>query len=238
MHLLSLTLDPARFPDRSQYPFSLPVLQSPHPLDLSSPVTIFVGENGSGKSTLLRAIADACRIHVWESAMVERQRVRHSPYERDLFQYLTLQYAGERPTGAFFGADAFAEFTRMVDNWAASDPGLLAYFGGSSLVAKSHGQSHLAWFQSQLKRPGLFMLDEPESALSPGHQVEFVKLLSAASAAGAQLIVATHSPIIMAAPGSRIYCFGDKGIVAIEYEQTEHYKVFRNFMLDRGKFLS
>jgi predicted ATPase len=237
MHLSSLALQPQRYPDRTQYPFGLPALQSGQPLGLDQAVTVFVGENGSGKSTLLRAIADGCGIHIWESAMVERERVRHSPYERDLFQYLALRYAGEKPTGAFFGADAFAEFTRMVDNWAASDPGLLAYFGGSSLLTQSHGQSHLAWFQSQLRRPGLFLLDEPESALSPGHQVEFVRLLSAAARAGAQLIVATHSPIIMAAPGATIYRFDDKGIHAVAYEQTEHYRVYREFMADRSAFL-
>jgi predicted ATPase len=237
MLLRSISLQPDRYPDREQYPFNLAVFQDTEPLPLRKPITVFVGENGSGKSTLLRAIADSARIHIWDSRTLGRQRIRHSPWERALHRYVDFDW-DETPGGAFFGADAFGEFTRMLDNWASTDPGLLAYFGGSSLMTRSHGEGHLAWFDSQLQRPGLFLLDEPESALSPRHQVEFVKIMLAATRRGAQFVAATHSPIIMAAPDAQILLFGPERIRPVPFEQTEHFQVYREFLRDPDAMFS
>ncbi len=236
MVLRSVSFLPDRYPDRAQYPFNLHVFQREEPLAFQAPITVFVGENGSGKSTLLRAIADRARIHIWESRSLGRQRVRHSPYERALHWYANFEW-GDAPSGAFFGADAFSEFTRMLDNWASADPGLLSYFGGESLMSLSHGEGHLAWFRSQLRRPGVFLLDEPESALSPRHQVEFVKIMLSAPRCGAQLVAATHSPIIMAAPGAQILLFGPERIEPVSLEQTEHFQVYREFLHDPNAML-
>lgn len=237
MILRRIAFETDRYPAPDEYPFNLPVFRATEPVVLDNPITVFVGENGSGKSTLLRAIADKARIHIWDSRAVGRERVRHSPWERALHRFTAFEW-DDTPSGAYFGADAFAEFTSMLDNWASSDPGLLEYFGGSSLMTRSHGEGHLAWFDSQLQRPGLFLLDEPESALSPRHQVAFVKLMLAAAKRGSQLIAATHSPIIMAAPVAQILHFGAEWIAPIAFEETEHYQVYREFMGDPAGMFS
>ena len=173
MHLASLTLHPERFPMRNCYPFSLPHLQQLGTLAFDTPVTFFVGENGSGKSTLLEAIAVRCGIHIWrdESPL----RVEHNRWERRLAEFLEVAWTDGPVPGSFFGADIFRNFAQMLDKWAANDPGLLEYFGGHSLLTLSHGQSLLAYFRSRYRIKGLYLLDEPETALSPRSQLELLR---------------------------------------------------------------
>ena len=115
---------------------------------------------------------------------------------------------------------------------------MLKYFGGKSLVAQSHGQSLMSYFRSRYRLKGLYLLDEPETALSPGSQLEFVKLLKEMSRKGhAQFIIATHSPILLACPGAAIYPFDEIPVKDIDYEQTEHYKVYKSFMENPSKYL-
>ena len=236
MHLASLTLHPERFPVRDCYPFSLPHLQQLGILAFDTPVTFFVGENGSGKSTLLEAIAIRCGIHIWrdESPL----RVEHNRWERRLAEFLEVAWTDGKLPGSFFGADIFRNFAQLLDMWATSDPGLLEYFGGHSLMSLSHGQSLLAFFRNRYRIKGLYLLDEPESALSPRSQLELLGILARESAAGhAQFIVATHSPILLACPGATIWSFDDTPLRRVTYEQTEFVRLYRAFLSDPEKHL-
>jgi predicted ATPase len=237
MHLRQVTLYPERYPTREHYPFNLPVFHSTRCLPFETPVTLFVGENGTGKSTLLEALAHRCGIHIWRDA--ERRRFEVNPYEDRLRDCISVEWVGERVPGSFFGSSVFADFVRILDEWLASDPGQLKYFGGKSLVTQSHGQSFMSFFRSRYKLEGLYLLDEPETALSPRTQLELLQLLTAMGAAGhAQFIVATHSPILLACPGATIYSFDYVPVQTVAYEATEHYQIYRSFMADREPFLN
>jgi predicted ATPase len=118
------------------------------------------------------------------------------------------------------------------------DPGLLKYFGGKSLMVQSHGQSLMSFFKSRFKIKGLYLLDEPETALSPGSLIDLLKLIRQTSHAGqAQFIIATHSPILLACPEARIYSFSPSSLQQIAYEETEHFQIYKSFMLNPGKYL-
>jgi predicted ATPase len=118
------------------------------------------------------------------------------------------------------------------------DPGLLSYLGGESFMSKSHGQSLMAFFTSRFKIKGIYFLDEPETALSPKSQLALLKLLAEMSRSGhAQFIIATHSPILLACPGSQILNFDDTPVQAIDYERTDHYRLYKDFMADPKKYV-
>jgi predicted ATPase len=237
MHLKSVTLDSAKYPTYSRYPFNLAVFRQTRQIPFDQPVTFFVGENGSGKSTLLRALAEACGIHIWREP--ERSRFDRNPYENRLRDFLTIEWADGRVPGSFFGSDIFSHFAQSLDEWAAADPGLLNYFGGRSLVAQSHGQSLMSFFGSRCRIKGLYLLDEPETALSPRSQLELLKMLMGTPLAdGAQFVIATHSPILLACPGALIYSFDHSPLKGVSYEETEHYRIYRRFMEDRTGYLN
>jgi predicted ATPase len=228
VHLLALSIDHARFPTREAYPFNLRVVQGTSTLPLDTEVTFFAGENGSGKSTVLRALAHRCGIHIWENS--ERTRARSNPFAERLCQCIDVRWRNGAVPGSFFAAEIFRNFAELVDAWAASDPGLLAYFGGSSLTEKSHGQCNMAFFESRFRVPGLYLLDEPESALSPRRQLELLRILAEASARGdAQFVVATHSPILLSLPGSRILGFDACPVAEIAYRDTDSFRLHRKF---------
>lgn len=231
MHLASVTLHPERFPVRDRYPFSLPQLQRLGTLAFDAPVTFFVGENGSGKSTLLEAVALRCGIHIWRDD--SRLRVEHNRYEKRLTEYLEAAWVDGKVPGSFFGADIFRNFAQLLDEWASNDPGQLEYFGGHSLLTLSHGQSLLAFFRSRYRIKGLYLLDEPESALSPRSQLELLRILAREGAAGhAQFIVATHSPILLACPGATIWSFDEAPPRRVPYAQTDLLRLYREFLAD------
>ena len=229
MHIRRITILSEQFPDRQVYPFNLDVLSATRELDVGSPITFFVGENGSGKSTLLKAIALKCRIHIWQGT--NRARFSHNPHEEQLYRYLNIDWEDGTVPGSFFASEIFRNFAQILDEWAASDPGILEYFGDKSLMTQSHGQGHMAFFQSRFKLKGLYLLDEPENALSPRRQLELMGLLDRTSRTGtAQYIIATHSPILLAHPRARIYSFDSSPLRRVEYEQTDHYRIYKRFL--------
>ncbi|MEW5870974.1 MAG: AAA family ATPase [Chloroflexota bacterium] len=236
MHLIRASLHPHQYPTRDVYPFNLPVFQQAGSIAFTTPVTLFVGENGTGKSTLLEALAQCCGIHIWRDEA--RRRFRYNPYEATFHRYVTIEWAAGRVPGSFFGSSVFQHFAQALDEWAVSDPGQLEYFGGRSLLTQSHGQSLMSFFRSRYRIKGLYLLDEPETALSPRSQLELLEIMARTPAANqAQFIIATHSPLLLACPGALIYSFDGSEATPIAYEDTQHYRIYKAFMQDPGRYL-
>jgi predicted ATPase len=236
LHLKEVRLLSEEFPTRDYYPFNLDVLRQTRSLSFFSPVTFLIGENGSGKTTLLEALARRCQIHIWSG--MECTRSEPNPYEETLFLYLQVEWTDGIVPGSFFSSQIFKNFAQLVDMWEADNPGQIDYFGGKSLITQSHGQSIMSFFKARYKIKGLYLLDEPETALSPKSQLELLKLIREMGALGhAQFIIATHSPILLACPGSMIYSFDYTPVKTIQYEDTEHYQIYKNFMEDPAKYL-
>jgi len=236
LHLNEVRLLSDQYPTRDHYPFNLDVLQKTQGLAFPSPVTFFTGENGSGKSTLLEALAQRCNIHIWRG--IERTRATVNPYEEWLHLYIKVEWADGRVEGSFFSSQIFRNFAQLLDEWEADNPGQIDYFGGKSLLTQSHGQSLMSFFKARYKIKGLYLLDEPETALSPKSQIELLKLLRDMSGLGhAQFIVATHSPILLACPGALIYSFDHAPVKTVRYEDTAYYQIYKGFMENPTKFL-
>ena len=236
MHIRSLRFLPDTYPSKDCYPFSLEVFRKTEELLFLHPVTFFAGENGTGKSTLLRAIARASGIHIWEER--EGTRDRHNLFEDKLGESIAIGRTNGKVPGSFFASESFRHFAEVLDAWGIADPGCLGYFGDTSLVVKSHGQSHMAFFEHRFTRRGLYLLDEPENALSPRRQLELLRLLRQFAARDdVQFIIATHSPILLALPGAMIYSFDKSPIREICYEDTEYFNVFRDFLNNRERYL-
>ena len=141
-------------------------------------------------------------------------------------------------TGSFFAAEIFRHFAEALDQWGINDAGCLHYFGNGSLLLKSHGEAHMSFFETRFKRKGLYLLDEPENALSPKTQLELLQELRRFIMKGdVQFIIATHSPILLALPEAEIYSFDAAPIHRVAYEDTDYYRIYRDFLDNRAKYL-
>jgi len=237
MHLKRVTIYPEKFPTIEHYPFNLKIFHETKSILFNSPVTFFVGENGTGKSTLLEAMTHKCGIYIWGN--VERKPFKVNLYEKRLHEAIDVEWTQGLVHGSFFASQIFQNFAQILDEWAAADPGSLDYFGGESLITKSHGQSLMSFFKARYKIKGIYFMDEPETALSPKTQLDLLGLLKDMSKAGhAQFIIATHSPILLACPGAQILSFDHVPVKSIDYEETEQFQIYRNFMVDRNKYLN
>lgn len=221
-----------RVDDWTRYPFTIPAVNRLECLALHPKVTFLVGENGSGKSTLIEAIAAAVGLNPEGGS--QNLRFSTATSESDLHSILRVVRGARRPRTAFFlRAESFFNVATVVDQL-----GVQASYGGRSLHEQSHGESFLALVIERFGADGLYLLDEPEAALSPQRQLsllaEFDRL---ARQDRSQLIVATHSPILLAYPHARIYALTPDGIADIKYEQTEHYSLTRDFLLNRDRYL-
>jgi predicted ATPase len=236
MHLNEILFLPDAYPPVDSYPFNLDSFKTTGSLSLRTPVTFFIGENGTGKSTLLRALAYRCGIHIWEPEMGQRYEI--NPYEDELYRYIRVEWADGMVPGSFFASEIFQNFARFLDEWAVASPRTLEYFGGSSLMTQSHGQCHMAFFSARFSRKGIYILDEPENALSPATQLDLLRVLDGAVKTGnAQFIIATHSPLLLALPGATIYSFDASPITPIDYEETEHFRIYRDFLNNRERYM-
>jgi predicted ATPase len=234
MHIEKVSFNPETYPVKNLYPFNLKVFHNTEFLKFDSNLTFFIGENGSGKSTLLKAISRRCGIHIWEEDA--GRRFDHNRYEDQLHNHVDVSWANGKKPGAFFSSETYQHLTKIIDDWASSDPGLIEYFGGKSLISQSHGESFMTFFKVRYKLEGLYLMDEPETALSPRRQIEFMKMLSDLSLDGhVQFIIATHSPILMSCPQATIISFDHDMLKTIQYEDTDYYKIYKEFLLHREK---
>lgn len=235
MYLKKVTISHDKFPTGDYYPFNLEIFRNTNSLDLGSPVTIFTGENGTGKSTLLEAICKKCSIYIWQGE--HRQNCKNNPYEKRMNETINIEWIDGPVPGSFFTSDVFKHFSELLDEWAVSSPDLFEYFGGKSLLTQSHGQGIISFFRARYKIKGLYIMDEPETALSPASQIELVKVLKEMTIKGhAQFILATHSPILMACPGAKLFNFDNDSITETQYHKTEHYKIYKSFMEDHSTY--
>jgi predicted ATPase len=236
MYITRVRIQSEHYPTSRCYPFNVPTLREAPELVFEKPVVFFVGENGSGKSTLLEAVAKRCGIHIWDKP--KRHLAHENPFETRLSDYVEVTWANGRVPGSLFRAETFREFADFLDDVALCDPGRLQYHGGRILNTLSHGQGILSYLSGRYEVQGLYLLDEPESALSPASQIEFLKHLQRFEAQGrAQFIIATHSPILLAHPNAQIFSFDPPGIREVSYEDTSHFKVYQQFFADRSAFL-
>lgn len=213
---------PEKF-DPTRYPFSIPALSRGIDLSFRSTVTFLVGENGSGKSTLLEALAECCGFSP-EGGNRDHQRATLAD-RSELAQALRLSWQPKVTEGFFLRAESFFNFATYIEQVSN-----LAAYGGKSLHEQSHGESFLALFNNRFEQ-GIYILDEPEAALSPQRQLSFLRIIhDLETPRHAQFIIATHSPIILSYPGAVLFNLDDEGIREIAYRDTEHYIVTRDFL--------
>lgn len=230
--LVHAELLPERIAAPDQFPYCLPSIRNLGTLLFHPKVTFFVGENGSGKSTLLEAIAVGSGTNPEGGSRNFNfaTRTSHSRLDEALRLAKTCRLPGD---SYFLRAESFynvaSEIERLDDEPLGGAP-IIGAYGGQSLHEQSHGESFFALFRNRFRANGLYLMDEPEAALSPKRQLEFLALLHNYCTRGCQFIIATHSPIIMAYPDAVIYVFGNEGIRQVPYTETEHYLVTRGFL--------
>lgn len=238
------------------FPFDIPALRSIKTLKFDDPVTLFVGENGSGKSTLLEAIALGAKLPPATGAPLEHDETLAAvrPFAREL----RLGWRPRTRYGFFLRAEDFFNFARdtkrrteSMDEMAErfkDDPRVRAYmFGqkqaltsryGEDLHALSHGESFLKFFESRFVPGGLYLIDEPEAALSPQRQLAFLSLMKGLVEEGSsQFIVATHSPLLLAYPGATILSFDETGLAEAAYDDLPHVTLTKSFMENPERYL-
>jgi len=260
-HLRSLKIANA---SHAGFPFTVPAIRTLPELSFDSAVTFFVGENGSGKSTLLEGIALAVGLPTVGSKEITDDQTLEA--QRRLGRALKVVWSHRTKRGFFLRAEDFFGFTKQLAQMRADMQQRLAELDGeysdrsayakglaqlpmmSSLAdmerrygvdldANSHGQSFLRLFQSRFVPAGLYLLDEPEAPLSPQGQLALMAMMTDMVAQQAQFIVATHSPILLAFPGARIYDFDSAPVRAMEYEALEHVTLTRDFLNNPQRFL-
>ena len=232
-YLLHMELLRDRIPDADRFPYNLPAVRHLHQLSFHPKVTFLVGENGTGKSTLLEALAVCCGLNPegGRRNFNFATRASHSPLD----ECLRLARApGHQPRDSYFlRAESYynlATEIERLDKAPAFAPPIIKAYGDRSLHEQSHGESFFALFSFRFGDHGLYLMVEPEAALSPNRQLQFLSLLHGYCKRGCQFVIATHSPIIMAYPDARIYLLGAEGIQEVAYTDTEHYLVTRGFL--------
>ena len=231
-YLRRIWLDPSRIGDRAAYPFCLPFLQDEFELNFDRSITIIVGENGTGKSTLLEGIAVLAGydeagggkgyMPVDHSNAIEAMGGKLSSAFR-------ASWLPKVTNGWFFRAESFFSVARYLDE--VSSP-------YADFLSHSHGEGFMRFFEERCQRQGIYIFDEPESALSPARQMEFLKLMRRMDQSGhCQIIMATHSPMLMAYPDARLLRLSKYGLEPVTVKETDHYKVMREFCADPAGFV-
>ena len=264
LHLRSVEIDRKQIPSQPNYPFSLPLFQTFERLNLTTPVTFFVGENGTGKSTLLSALAAAIGSIVVGGASLDNDPDLVSA--KELSHCLKLQWHAKTRKGFFLRAEDFINYTKRIAQLRtemendiirvdqtfhdrsdyARSLAKMPYAGqlhalresyGEGLDKQSHGESFFSLFHSRFVPGGLYLLDEPETPLSPLKQLSLISMLKDMENQGGQFIIATHSPILMAYPGATILNFDHTPLQPIAYNEIEHVNLTRDFLNNPDAFL-
>jgi predicted ATPase len=219
--------------DFEVYPFSIPSIRALDELELDAKVTFLIGENGSGKSTLIEAIAVLAGFNAEGGSKNFRFGTRRS--ESCLHQFMRPVRDHRRPRDGFFlRAESYFNVATEIERLDAEPSGrrrIIDTYGGVSLHEQSHGESFLALATHRFAGHGLYILDEPEAALSPQRQLTLLSIINdLVEDRASQFVIATHSPILMAYPNALIYSLGPAGIERVAYEDTEHYTITRDFL--------
>jgi predicted ATPase len=235
-YLRRLWLDPSRIADRAAYPFCLPFLGDDFELGFDRSITIIVGENGTGKSTLLEGIAVLAGYDEAGGGKGYMPVDHSKALEKmggQLSKALRASWLPKITNGWFFRAESFFSVARYLDVAAREGMGVPPDF-----LSHSHGEGFLRFFEERCQCQGIFIFDEPESALSPARQIEFLKLMRRMEQSTiCQVVMATHSPMLMAYPNARLLRLTKYGLEPVTVEQTDHYKVMREFCDDPAGFV-
>ena len=223
-----------------RYPFALPIvrhLASIGGLELDPGVTFLVGDNGTGKSTLVEALAVACGFNAEGGSRSFRFTTRAT--ESALGEHVVLRWGVVKPrTGYFLRAESFYNVATEIEHLEREDPGLLPAYGGRSLHARSHGESFLDLAIHRFGPKGLYLLDEPEAALSPRGCLALVRRVGDLVEQGSQFVIATHSPILLTVPGATILQIDASGsIEPVSYDEAEPVILTRAILNDPQRFL-
>ena len=228
--------------DRTSYLNTLPVikyLSEKSKISLNKSVTFLVGENGTGKSTLIEAIAVAYGFNPEGGSINFNFATRKTHSE--LWEYLTIVKRGYPKTGFFLRAESLYNVATNIDELdeipSFSGP-IIASYGGVSLHEQSHGESFLSIVKNRFGGQGLYILDEPEAALSPMKLLTLIARINQLVEDGSQFIIATHSPMLMAFPNAEILELTETGIESVKYKETEHYRITKSFLDDPERMLS
>jgi predicted ATPase len=212
-----------------RYPFNVEAFRGGIDLELRRNVTFFVGENGSGKSTLLEGVASCCGFNPEGGGRDHLFQTRAEAAA--LAEALRLSWLPKVTDGFFMRAESFFNLATYLDEVST-----LERYGGTSLHRQSHGESFLSLFANRFDR-GIYLLDEPEAALSPRRQLSFLKIIHDLEADGrAQFLIASHSPILLAYPGSTVLSLDGGGIREVEYRDTDHYNITKEFLDSPERF--
>jgi predicted ATPase len=208
----------------NEYPFSVPAIRHLRRLEFHPAVTFFIGENGSGKSTLLEALAVKLGFNAEGGSKNFNFATRET--HSCLHKFIRVERGVGRPTDNYFlRAESFYNLATQIE-----DLGVEYGYGKKSLHNQSHGEAFLALLANRLQGDGVYLFDEPEAALSPQRQLSVLTLLHRLVCHQSQLVIATHSPILLAYPNARIYQFSETGIVEMKYPETEQYLVTKDFL--------
>lgn len=229
-YIRSVELHRDNIPSFANYPFCLPVIRNLDNLKFHPNVTFIVGENGTGKSTILEAIAVAYGFN--PEGGTKNFYFSSMNTHSDLYGYIKLAKGVKKPRDGFFlRAESLYNVATYIDEVKANES-----YGGRSLHEQSHGESFLAIFMNRFRGKGIYILDEPEAALSPSRQMTMISRMHELVGQESQFIIATHSPIIMAYPNSIIYEIKED-IQTVKYEDTEHYQVMKAFLNNSRRML-
>ncbi len=236
-YLRRIWLDDNLVTDRSAYPFCLPLFRHGFEIEFTHPITILVGENGTGKSTVLEGIAALAGYDDAGGGKGYRPVDHSNAFERsggDLAKAIKASWLPRVTQGWFFKAESFFSVARYLDQSA-----LEAGAAPPDFLSHSHGEGFLRFFEERCERQGIYFFDEPESALSPSRQLEFLKLLHRMEqSTKCQVVMATHAPLLMSYPGATLLQLTKYGLDPVRVEDTEHFRLLRDYCADPSGFVA
>ncbi len=223
-YLLHASFRPDAQIDYESYPFNIPAVRELGNIDFHPNVTFFVGENGSGKSTVMEGLAVA--LGFGAEGGTKNVQFRTAESISPLHDSLRLARGVPKPRdGYFLRAESFFNVATYMD-----ETGYLEGYGGKSLHTQSHGESFMAVLVNKLRGDGIYLLDEPEAALSPSRQLAALSAIHQLVEDASQFVIATHSPILLSYPHAKIIQFDGSGVSEVDFEDTEHFAVTRDFL--------